>query len=327
MSRSLRLGIFIVTALSVLAVAVFLIGDKQLLFSRKLTLTTTFKSVRGLVEGAEVRIGGTHNGIVDRIELPADAAGEMQVVMKLDRSATHVLKTDSVATIETDGLLGGKYLSVSFGSPAAPEVTDGAHIASEPPVEIADMFKKVGDVLTSVQGSTDSIKQIGPTLSQGATAFTENMTALKHNFLLRGFFKDRGYENVADLKKHEVTKLPAGKPLKTFRYDASKIFADDDVAKLRSGKELKDAGTFLETTPFGLAVVIASHGMKGDTNDVEVLTQARAVVVRDYLVNNFKMNDTRVKTMGVGKTPDAEFETGTIEVRIYPASRSNAPAR
>ena len=30
-------------------------------------------------------------------------------------------------------------------------------------------------------------------------AFAENMEALKHNFLLRGFFKDRGYFNLAEI--------------------------------------------------------------------------------------------------------------------------------
>jgi hypothetical protein len=36
-----------------------------------------------------------------------------------------------------------------------------------------------------------------------------------------------------------------------------------------------------------------SGGEKGDTKEVRELTQARAMVVRDYLVNNFKMDDSR----------------------------------
>ena len=45
--------------------------------------------------------------------------------------------------------------------------------------------------------------------------------------------------------------------------------------------------------------------MKGDTDDEKVLTEARAMVVRDYLVRNFKMDDTKVKTIGLGKSPEA----------------------
>ena len=51
---------------------------------------------------------------------------------------------------------------------------------------------------------------------------------------------------------------------------------------------LDAAGTFLQTTPFGLAVVAGSSDMKGDTSQQRVLTEARAMVVRDYLVQKFR---------------------------------------
>ena len=96
--------------------------------------------------------------------------------------------------------------------------------------------------------------------------------------------------------------MPPGTPLKTFHYDVLKIFEDAEHAKLKGDKQLKEAGQFLQGTTFGTAVVVASSGMKGDAEDVKVLTQARAMVVRDYLVKNFQMDDRRVKTMGLGKT-------------------------
>ena len=53
--------------------------------------------------------------------------------------------------------------------------------------------------------------------------------------------------------------------------------------------------------PFGLAVVAALGSAKGDTSQEKQLTLARAAVVRDYLVNNFKLDDTRVKTIGLAR--------------------------
>src|SRR5205823_4647103 len=58
MSRAFRLGLFIVGTLAILVAGVFLIGDKQFLFSSTYPLKTTFKSVGGLNNGAEVRVGG-----------------------------------------------------------------------------------------------------------------------------------------------------------------------------------------------------------------------------------------------------------------------------
>ncbi len=40
------------------------------------------------------------------------------------------------------------------------------------------------------------------------------------------------------------------------------------------------------------------------------------MVVRDYLVKNFKMDDTRVKTIGLGKSSDAAGPG--VTVLIYP---------
>lgn len=53
-----------------------------------------------------------------------------------------------------------------------------------------------------------------------------------------------------------------------------------------------------------------------------LLTEARAMVVRDYLVKNFKLEDTRIKTIGLGKSDKAEG--GCIEVLIYPEGTTTA---
>lgn len=344
MSRPLRLGLFIVTTLSMLAVGTFLIGERQFLFARTYRLHTTFRTVAGLVEGAEVRVGGVHKGIVKRITLPSQPGGSVTVQMNLERGTATVLRTDSVASIETEGLLGAKYVAISFGSDEAPEVTDGAGVRGEDPLDIPDLMKTASAVLTNVQDGSASIKEIAAKVNAGqgtlgalvndkrmytqmdqtasaartgATAFQENMEALKHNFLLRGFFNDRGYQDAARLGQDEIPKLPPGTPIKTFRYDVLKIFEDADHAKLKGDKQLKEAGQYLQATAFGTAVVVAASGMKGDADEVKVLTQARAMVVRDYLVKNFQMDDRRVKTMGVGKTETLSGQAGTVEIIVY----------
>src|SRR5438034_11695603 len=79
---------------------------------------------------------------------------------------------------------------------------------------------------------------------------------------------------------------------------------------------LKNAGNYLQNNPFGLAVVAAYTDMKGDTEKDRLLSEARAMVVRDYLVRNFKLDDTRIKTIGVGKS-DKAAEGGSVDVLIY----------
>ncbi len=96
----------------------------------------------------------------------------------------------------------------------------------------------------------------------GVTDFQENMEALKHNFLLSGYFKKRGYEDSADLGANRIGGLPQGTPLKEFTYTAKQLFDGRDSAKLKNQKTLKAAGDFLAQNQFGVAVVVAPPAWK-----------------------------------------------------------------
>jgi phospholipid/cholesterol/gamma-HCH transport system substrate-binding protein len=334
MSRTIRLGVFIVGTLTFLAAGVFLIGDRQFLFSSTYQLNANFKNVSGLSDGAEVRVGGIRTGTVKHIRFPADPNGELIVVMSLRDSTKRILREDSVARIETEGLLGDKYVEISFGTQGAPAVRDGGTIQSVPPFEMADVLKKTNDVLSNLQETSDHVKDISDKINkgqgsvgalindkklytqamQGATALNENMEALKHNFFLRGFFNRRGYESSADLAENEVTKLPQGSPTRVFHLDPKKSF-DEDSAKLRNEKALKEVGQYLESNSFRSAVIVVAGGPIGDKDDVRELTRARGMVIRDYLVDHFKIDDARVKKMGLGKE-DGPKE-GSVEIRVY----------
>ena len=90
---------------------------------------------------------------------------------------------------------------------------------------------------------------------------------------------------------------------------------------MKDQKTLKAAGDFLAQTQFGLAVIVVSTGMDGDTQKDLVLTEARAMVIREYLVENFGFDDSQLKTLGMGKQTGANLEAdwGSIQILIYPA--------
>jgi outer membrane protein OmpA-like peptidoglycan-associated protein len=282
--------------------------------------------------------------------------------MDLSRSTHEIVKQDSVATIETEGLLGNQYVAITFGSAGKAEVRDGELIASQAPLEMADMLTKASGILDSSQqaiqnvtraaANLDSIsgkidrgqgtvgalvndKQLYSNLKQttsamhetmlqaqaGVTGFHENMEALKHNFLLRGYFKSRGYEDSSELAKNEIDALPQGTAIKEFTYSSKQLFDKHDSAKLKNQKSLNAGGEFLANNQFGFAVVVVSGGMKGDAQKSLVLTEARAMVVREYLVESFGFDDSQLKTLGMGKLPSvkSDAEWGTVQILIYPS--------
>jgi phospholipid/cholesterol/gamma-HCH transport system substrate-binding protein len=362
MTRVARLGAFIFGTLAILAAGVFIIGSKEYLFRSTYQVKAQFDNVAGLSEGADVQVGGVHSGMVQSINLPHKPGDKVTVVMNLDKSTHEIIKQDSVASIETEGMLGNQYVAISFGSAGQGEITDGQVIQSRPPLLMADMLKKASGILDSSQaaisnatqatahlnsvsgkidagqgtiGALVNDKQVYNNLQQttstlqstmaqaqtGVTDFQENMEALKHNFLLSGYFKKRGYEDEADLEANELGELPQGTPVKTFTIPAKQLFDGRDSAKLKNQKALDSGGQFLAANQFGVAVVAVSAGAEGDTQKDLVLTQARAMVVRQYLVENFGFDDSHLKTLGLGKETGAitDADGGSIKILIYPA--------
>jgi phospholipid/cholesterol/gamma-HCH transport system substrate-binding protein len=370
MSRVARLGAFIVVTMAILIAGIFVIGSKQYLFSSTYQLKAQFDNVAGLAAGGDVQVGGVHSGTVLSIDLPHKPGDKVTVVMDLERSTHEIVKQDSVASIETEGLLGNQYLAISFGSAGQPDVHNGDTIASLPPLEMSEMLKKASGILDSSQQAIKNVteasvhlnsvtakidsgqgtvgalvndKQLYTNLEQttttlnstmlqaqtGVTDFAENMEALKHNFLLSGYFKKRGYEDSADLGANKIAGLPAGTPLKVFTFTAKQLFDARDSAKLKNQKSLNAGGEYLAGNQFGVAVVVVSAGMEGDTAKDLVLSEARAMVVREYLVNNFGFDDSQLKTMGMGKQAGASIDAdwGSIQILVFPAGTAVPPGK
>jgi phospholipid/cholesterol/gamma-HCH transport system substrate-binding protein len=351
MSRAFWIGIFVSGTLLILAGGVFLIGRREFLFSSTYRLKAEFSNVAGLVRGAEVRVGGIRQGTVGDIVLPKRPGDKVVVSVDLMSATQNIVKKDSTAAINSEGLLGSKYVEVSFGSNDAEKLKDGDTIATEITLDISDLIKTSSEVLGAAKNAMQNVESITAKMDHGkgtigslindtrmydqataataqaqksALAFDDNMEALKHNFLLQGFFKRRGYDSSADLTKYAVSRLPAGASIKTFVYAGDVIFDKKDTAKLKNKKALNEAGKFLEANLFGVAVVAGYSGMKGNSEQNKVLMQARTMVVREYLVQNFKLDDTRLVTIGMGESKDTG-DSGKIEVLIYPAGAIAPP--
>src|SRR5208337_2312058 len=228
-------------------------------------LKAQFDNVAGLANGADVQVGGVHSGTVHSIVLPHKPGEKVTVIMDLDKSTHEIIKQDSVASIETEGLLGNQFMAISFGSAGQADVRNSDTIQSLPPLLMGEMLKKASGILDSsqqaVQNTTEATahlnsisakvdsgqgtvgalvndKELYSNLEQststlhdtmlqaqtGVTDFQENMEALKHNFLLKGYYKNRGYEDSAALAQNEIERLPSGTPTKEFTYSAKQVF-------------------------------------------------------------------------------------------------------
>jgi len=150
LALQMRIGVFVLVSLAVLIGFVYLLGARARLFEPTYELTAEFTEVGGLVPGATVRLAGVQIGRVTRVRLPEAPGEKVRVTLTIGRGFADRIRKDSIARIETQGLLGDKLVEISLGSEAAPALKPREFIAAREPVELSRLAGEGMDVLRSV---------------------------------------------------------------------------------------------------------------------------------------------------------------------------------
>jgi phospholipid/cholesterol/gamma-HCH transport system substrate-binding protein len=168
-THSLRVGIVMILGMSVLALAIFSIGGGLNTLEGSEELTARFRHVNGLQTGAPVHLSGVNIGSVSSIRFPSDPRANYVIVrMRIVANAVERVRTDSVAKIESMGLLGDKFLLLTTGSPDAPSVHPEALLRSQDPINYQSLLQNRGttDVVANVLAISNSMRQFLDTVNQ-----------------------------------------------------------------------------------------------------------------------------------------------------------------
>lgn len=236
--QKIKVGIFATVTLVLLLVGIFLIGRNKSLFQNTFVLYGTFKNVGGLQVGNNVRFVGIDVGTVESIEILSDTTA--RVALRIKEKVKPFIKKGAVAGISTDGLMGDKLITISAGRDNATPVEDrdtihainpmdydkvldrlsgvaeNAEVITEQLAGIATQINhgkgSIGRLLysdslaTSLEGTVTEAKKTVRSIRKGSDGFSENMEALKGNFLLRGYYKrkEKAAKKEAEEQKKEA---------------------------------------------------------------------------------------------------------------------------
>jgi phospholipid/cholesterol/gamma-HCH transport system substrate-binding protein len=407
-SRVVGAGAFVVVGLLLFTVALFMIGERRMLFKDRFPVYTEFAKLGQLEIGATVRVSGLDAGEVTDVHIPAHPSGKFRVKMEVRNDLRQLIRHDSVVTTQTEGLVGAVFVNIATGTDKTPEVKDGETIPSREPFELADLMQQASDTITLVNMTVESlhgdletaVKQVamttedahklledispditaiahngsqlsadtqqviakinagegtigklinddglyerareiadqskdvmanmkqvsdearraisdfrskdGPaqglladmrlTLMQAREAtgdMADNMEALKHNFLLRGFFNKRGYYDLDAISPVEYRKgvLENGKR-KAMRIwlggnvlfepgpEGTEVLSRDGRARLDSAM-----ATYLKYLPSN-PLVVEGYATEGTTAERFHLGRIRAGIVREYLLGRYEL--------------------------------------
>jgi phospholipid/cholesterol/gamma-HCH transport system substrate-binding protein len=151
------IGLFIIVGIGLTTAILFLIGDQEKAFGRHLTVYTEFTNLSGLPVGAKVRVSGLDAGEVKKIEIPKAPTGRFRVELQLEDKVRGMIREDSVASIQTEGVVGDQFVSIKKGTDTAGEVGNGSTLPSKEPVDLASLLEGGAGLLKEVNGDIGDI--------------------------------------------------------------------------------------------------------------------------------------------------------------------------
>src|ERR1700733_11494159 len=255
LSQKANVGAFLIGGTVLFGIGLFLIGSRQKVFSRGFEVYSDFTSVSGLETGADVRVSGLQAGELLEIQVPREPSGQYRVKLRLDQKVHPLIRQDSIAAIETEGLVGDKFIEIDKGSDSTPECPSGGTIPSMEPFDFSDLMKEGRGLLDTTNATLESAGEVADNMNQAMTRFlardrngktgadelnqtvvsaqramtnlADDTEAVKHNFLLRGFFHNRGYYNLGELTpgQYRTSKFVTSRTAKRVWLDGSQLFS------------------------------------------------------------------------------------------------------
>jgi phospholipid/cholesterol/gamma-HCH transport system substrate-binding protein len=185
--RYLAVGIFIIAGVTLFALGIFLVGSSHEAFSRHVLLYTEFADLDGITKGSKVQVAGMDAGQVTKIDVPGSPSGHFRVQMKVNESLHGLVRSDSIVTVDTEGVVGDTFLTIHSGSPNAAMAQADSVLQSKPPVTMSDLLSHGLGIMNDADAT---IKQVGGKLNVALDGV--NGAVGNANDLLVGLKEGRG---------------------------------------------------------------------------------------------------------------------------------------
>lgn len=138
-SVELGVGLFVLLGIFCVGYLTIRLGEVEVLRNDYYFLNARFTSVTGLKVGAQVEIAGVQVGQVDAIDLDYK---EHVALVRLKIKDGIQLSDDAIASVQTAGLLGDKYIQLSQGGSDQMLKPGDRIVETEPALNIENLIRK-----------------------------------------------------------------------------------------------------------------------------------------------------------------------------------------
>jgi phospholipid/cholesterol/gamma-HCH transport system substrate-binding protein len=184
-NHNVIVGVFVTAAIAVFGACLFLIGNQHKAFNRHVVFYTNFHSVDGLPKGATVRVDGMDAGELVNIQIPTDPGQKFRLKMNVEDRLHGLIREDSLVTVETEGLVGDKFLLIHSGTARSPEAPAESTLPGKEPFDLTKMLEQAqglmnqaGTTITALQGTMKDVSGRLDTTLDTATGTIRNVNGV-----------------------------------------------------------------------------------------------------------------------------------------------------
>lgn len=170
-ARQVRVGIVLIVALILLAFGIFQVGRLFDVFATRYPLITLLESSGGMIPGSPVTLAGQRVGQVESVEfIPVETRSQgvtVRVVISVNESVRSQIREDSRAMLQTQGLLGDRFINISPGSPAYPPLEPGDTVRSLPALDYESVLRMAATTMDHMQDVVVDLRTLTNRLADG----------------------------------------------------------------------------------------------------------------------------------------------------------------
>ncbi|MGH9715910.1 MAG: MlaD family protein [Candidatus Acidiferrales bacterium] len=164
----LRVGIFVLVGLVIVAVAILYVTGASFL-GPKYQLRAYVPEAGNLQEGAPVALDGVDIGNIQSIHLtarPQDRMHGVTIVLRVSKKYQSDIRTSSRASLVTEGLLGDRYVNITRGLTGS-VIPDNGVVPSEEVPDIKQVVQRGADLMQSLGALTDDVQDVVKKIQNG----------------------------------------------------------------------------------------------------------------------------------------------------------------
>ncbi len=160
-SLSLIVGGFVLISLGALAVGILMLTSESGLFVERYRIQARFSNVQGLLPGAPVWLAGKQVGRIERVAFtPLGSPEPILVTMQIDLEVQRRIRSNSVASIGTIGVLGDSYIELRVGTPDGRILEDGDDIPAISPTNLYEVLARGTGALDAFQALAENLNRV-----------------------------------------------------------------------------------------------------------------------------------------------------------------------